>query len=142
MSPAEEILQPEAMNEQSRLEESLHYLMINVLVDSLESQGFSVCADHVGDLRRSPAPVGGFTPDVEARRKNEVRLIEVRTESTLGLPETRDLLAGLAAEYPGDVCLAVPFDCMEAAEELRQDLDLGFTILPCYPFVGYIGLPK
>jgi len=135
-------MQPEAMNEQSHLEESLHYLMINVLVDSLETQGFSVCADHVGGLRKPPAPVGGFTPDIEARRKNEVRLIEVRTESTLGLPQTRDLLTGLADECPGAVCLAVPFDCMEAAEELRQDLDLSFTILPCYPFVGYVGLPK
>jgi len=135
-------VQPEAMNEQNHLEESLHYLMINVLVDSLESQGFSVCADHVGGLRKPPTPVRGFTPDIEARRKNEVRLIEVRTESTLGLPQTRDLLAGLAGECPEGVCLAVPFDCMEAAEELRLDLDLSFTILPCYPFVGYVGLPK
>jgi hypothetical protein len=135
-------MQPEAMNERSHLEESLHYLMINVLVDSLESQGFSVSADHVGGLRKPPAPVGGFIPDIEARRKNEVRLIEVRTESTLGLPETRDLLAGLAGERPGAVSLAVPFDCMDAAEELRLELDLSFTILPCYPFVGYVGLPK
>jgi hypothetical protein len=135
-------MQPEAMNEQTHLEETLHYLMINVLVDSLESQGYSVCADHVGGLRKPPAPVRGFTPDVEARRKNEVRLIEVRTESTLGLQETRDVLAGLAGERPEEVCLAVPFDCMEAAEELRQELDLSFTILPCYPFVGYVGLPK
>jgi hypothetical protein len=135
-------MQPEAMNEHNHLEESLHYLMINVLVDSLESQGFSVCADHVGGARKPPEQFGGFTPDVEAHRNNEVRLIEVRTESTLGLPETRDLLAGLARECPGGVCLAVPFDCMQAAEELRQELDLSFTILPCYPFVGYVGLPK
>jgi hypothetical protein len=31
---------------------------------------------------------------------------------------------------------------MDAAEELRLELDLSFTILPCYPFVGYVGLPK
>ncbi len=135
-------MQPDATNEQNHLEESLHYLMINVLVDSLESQGFSVCADHIGGLRKQPAPVGGFIPDIEARRKNEVRLIEVRTESTLGLPQTRELLAGLAGECSGEICLAVPFDCMDAAEQLRQDLDIDFTILPCYPFVGYVGLPK
>jgi len=135
-------MQPEGVNERSHLEESLHYLMINVLVDSLESQGFSVRADHVGGLRMTPASVGGFTPDVEARRKNEVRLVEVRTESTLGLPETRALLAGLANGCPGEVCLAVPFDCIERAEQLRLDLDIDFTILPCYPFVGYVGMPK
>lgn len=135
-------MQPDGMNEQNHLEESLHYLMINVLVDSLEGQGFSVCADHVGGLRQPPSAVGGFVPDVEARRKNEVRVIEVRTESTLSLPQTRDLLAGLAGERSGEVCLAVPFDCMDAAEQLRKDLDIDFTILPCYPFVGYVGLPK
>jgi hypothetical protein len=135
-------MQPDAMNDPNHLEESLHYLMINVLVDSLESQGFSVCADHVGGVRTPPAPIGDFVPDVEARRKNEVRVIEVMTESTLGLPKTRDLLTGLARDCSGKFCLAVPFNCMDVAEQLRRDLDLDFTILPCYPFVGYVGLPK
>lgn len=137
-----ENMKQEADDNQDHLDESLHYLMINVLVASLETQGFTVRADHVGGVREPPAAVGDFIPDIEARRRNEVRLIEVRTESTLGLPDTADVLAGLASDPSAGVFLAVPFNCMEEAEHLRQGLDVDFTILPCYPFVGYVGTPK
>jgi hypothetical protein len=122
-------------------EESLHYLMINVLVDSLEKEGFVVYADHVGDLRSKPASLGGYTPDIEARRGNEVRLIEVETRSTINLPETHQQLAHLAAGL-GTPYLAIPFDCIETAREMRDQLDIDVIILPCYPFVRYVGMPK
>ncbi len=115
--------------------------MINVLVDSLEKEGFAVNADHVGGLRKKPAPVGGFTPDIEARRGEDLRLIEVETESTIDLPETQEQL-GILSAGRGTAYLAIPFDCIERARALRDDLDIEFTILPCYPFVRYVGMPK
>ncbi len=129
------------MTERDHQEESLHYLMINVLVDSLEKEGFTVNADHVGGLRKKPASVGGFTPDIEARRGEDLRLIEVETESTIDLPETQEQLTHLSAGR-GTAYLAIPFDCIEGARRLRQELDAEFVILPCYPFVRYVGLPK
>lgn len=115
--------------------------MINVLVDSLEKEGFTVNADHVGGLRKKPASVGGFIPDIEARRGEDLRLIEVETESTIDLPETQEQMAHLSAGR-GTAYLAIPFDCIEEARRLRDDLDFEFTILPCYPFVRYVGMPK
>ena len=129
------------MTKRDHQEESLHYLMINVLVDSLEKEGFTVNADHVGGLRKKPAAIGGFTPDIEARRGSDLRLIEVETKSTLNLPETQQQLTYLA-EGRGAAYLAIPFDCIDGARRLRDDLDIEFVILPCYPFVRYVGMPK
>jgi hypothetical protein len=129
------------MTKRDHQEESLHYLMINVLVDSLEKEGFTVSADHVGGLRNKPASVGGFTPDIEARRGGDLRLIEVETKSTIDLPETHEQLAHMT-EGPGTAYLAIPFDCIEGARRLRDELDIEFVILPCYPFVRYVGMPK
>jgi hypothetical protein len=138
------------MAKRDHQEESLHYLMINVLVDSLminvlvdslEKEGFVVNADHVGGLRTRPASVGGFTPDIEARRGSDLRLIEVETQSTVDLPETQQQLTYLAAGR-GTAYLAVPFDCIEGARKLRDELDIDIVILPCYPFVRYVGMPK
>jgi Holliday junction resolvase len=130
------------MAQRDHLEESLHYLMINVLVDSLERDGFRVSADHVGGLRAKPGSVGGIVPDIEARRGDDVRLIEVETSSSLDLPETREQLAKLASGFDGEIYLAIPFDCIEGAKKLRDELDIEFVILPCYPFVRYVGMPK
>jgi hypothetical protein len=129
------------MTKRDHQEESLHYLMINVLVDSLEKEGFAVNADHVGGLRNKPTSLGGFTPDIEARRGSEVRLIEVETQSTLDLPETLEQLGRLASGE-GTAYLAIPFDCIDGARKLRDDLDIDIVILPCYPFVRYVGMPK
>lgn len=115
--------------------------MINVLVDSLEKEGFTVNADHVGGLRKKPASIAGFTPDIEARRGGDLRLIEVETKSTINLPETQQQLTFLAAGR-GTAFLAIPFDCIDGARALRNELDIEFVILPCYPFVRYVGMPK
>jgi Holliday junction resolvase len=129
------------MTKRDHEEESLHYLMINVLVDSLEKEGFAVDADHVGGLRDKPASLGGYTPDIEARKGDEVRLIEVETRSTINLPETHEQLARLAAAL-GTPYLAIPFDCIESARKMRDEMDIDVVILPCYPFVRYVGMPK
>jgi Holliday junction resolvase len=120
----------------------MHYLLINMLVDSLERDGFSVLADHVDGRRRKPAPIGDFTPDIEARRGQEVHLIEVKTRSTLGANEAGRDLRSLTSFPGGRAYLAVPFDCTEAARRLREDTETDFAILPCYPFVRYVGMPK
>jgi hypothetical protein len=129
------------MNKRDHQEESLHYLMINVLVDSLEKDGFAVKADHVGGLRARPASLGGFTPDIEARKEGDVRLIEVETKSTIDLPETQDQLTRLGGGR-GTPYLAVPFYCMDQARKLRDEIGSDIVILPCYPFVRYVGMPK
>lgn len=129
------------MTKRDHEEESLHYLMINVLVDSLEKEGFVVNADHVGGLRSKPASLDGYTPDIEARRGDEVRLIEVETRSTINLPETHDQLARLVAGL-GTPYLAIPFDCIDSARQVRDEQAIDVVILPCYPFVRYVGMPK
>jgi hypothetical protein len=126
----------------SNVEESLHYLMINVLVDSLERDGFTVSADHVGGLRNKPVPISGRAPDLHAQRGQDTLLIEVETQSTLGLPETRQRLRDVAAASGGRIYLAVPFTCLGEARRLREELALDIEILPCYPFVRYVGMPK
>jgi hypothetical protein len=130
------------MTQRSLIEESLHYLMINVLVDTLEKDGFTVLADHVGGLRERPESIGGFVPDIEARKGASVQLIEVETESTLSSPETHEKLTRLAEASRGKLCLAVPHDCLEKAKKVREALESTLVILPCYPFVRYVGLPK
>lgn len=130
------------MRERDHVEESLHYLMINILVDLLEGDGYRVLADHVRGLRSRPDPIGDFTPDIEAIRGEETRLIEVETQSTLASARTREQLRRLVSRSGAQACLAVPFDCIEQARELRDDLGIEFSILPCYPFVRYIGMPK
>ena len=85
------------MAERDHQEESLHYLMIDVLVDFLEKEGFTVKADHVGGLRAMPASLGGYTPDIEARKGADIRLIEVETKSTIDLPDTVEQLTRLGA---------------------------------------------
>lgn len=130
------------MSERDHVEESLHYLMINVLVDSLEKEGFEVLADHVGGLRNSPTPIGDYVPDIEARRGAEVRLIEVETQASLDSARAYDQVEKLSSATHGKAYLAVPFDCLERARELRRELEIDFEILPCYPFVRYVGMPK
>jgi len=119
----------------------MHFLMINVLVDSLEKEGFTVAADHVGHLRRRPAPIGDYIPDIEATRGDDLYLIEVETQSTLGAPGAQQL-AALASQAPAKCYVAVPFDCIERARGIRECLELKVGILPCYPFVRYVGVPK
>jgi Holliday junction resolvase len=128
--------------QRDHVEESLHYLMVNVLVDSLEKEGFKVRADHVGGLRERPSAIGDYIPDIEAAKGTEVHLIEVETQNTLDSHRVREQLAKLAAAAYGKAFLAVPFDCLEKARELREELGVDFEILPCYPFVRYIGMPK
>jgi hypothetical protein len=120
----------------------MHFLMINVLVDSLESDGFTVRADHVGGLRPKPAAVGSFIPDIEARRGDDLCLVEVETQSTLELPRTRQQIEDLSRETKARSFVAVPFDCIDRARQLRERLEVNVGILPCYPFVRYIGIPK
>jgi hypothetical protein len=124
------------------LEESLHYLIISVIANSLENEGFTVAADHIGGPRPRPSAIGDFVPDIEARRGEEVHLIEVETQSTLASPRTHNQLSSLGARAGVRAYVAVPFDCIENARTLRRDLKLTFGILPCYPFVRYVGVPK
>jgi Holliday junction resolvase len=135
-------MEEERTTQRDHIEESLHYLMINVLVDSLENEGFVVSADHVGGLRKRPAPVGEFVPDIEAWRGEELHLIEVETQSTLASPRTGQQLTRFASRPGARVYLAVPFDCIERARKMRECLEINVRILPCYPFVRYIGVPK
>jgi hypothetical protein len=130
------------MPKRDLVEESLHYLMINVLVDKLEKEGFTVRADHVGGLRQRPESIEGYVPDIEATRGAEVQLIEVETVSTLDSEETCEQLGRLASASRGRVYLAVPHDCLDKAKGVRKKLAAGIVILPCYPFVRYVGMPK
>jgi hypothetical protein len=137
---APEVVAPKS--ERDHVEESMHFLMINVLVDSFETGGFTVRADHVGGLRPRPEAIGGFTPDIEARRGDDVRLVEVETQATLELPRTREQIAHLSGQVHARCYLAVPFDCIERARKLRECAEAKIGILPCYPFVRHIGIPK
>ena len=123
-------------------EESLHYLIISVIADSLENEGFTVAADHVGGARPRPFAIEDFVPDIEARRGEEVHLIEVETQSTLASPRTHKQLSSFASRHGVKAYVAVPFDCIEAARGLRNELGLPFGILPCYPFVRCVGGPR
>ncbi len=130
------------MAKRNHIEESLHCLMINVLVDSYEKQGYAVFADHVGGLKAMPEQIGRHIPDVVAKKGDEVHIVEVETQGTLESPEAEQEILDFAASAPTKLYLAVPFDCVEMARNLRQNLTAEFEILPCYPFVGYVGVPR
>lgn len=132
----------EPKHARDHVEESMHFLMINVLVDSFENEGFTVRADHVGGLRPRPAQVGCFVPDIEARRGEDLCLVEVETQTTLDLPRTREQIEELSRQTNARCFLAVPFDSIERARQMRECLEAKVGILPCYPFVRYIGIPK
>jgi len=132
----------EAGTGRDNVEESMHFLMINVLVDSFENEGFTVRADHVGGLRPLPAAIGRFIPDIEARRGDDLCLIEVETQTTLDSPRTRQQIEELSRQPHARCYLAVPFDCIERARKVRECLEAKISILPCYPFVRYVGIPK
>jgi hypothetical protein len=124
------------------LEESMHFLMINVLVDSFEVEGFTVSADHVGGARTRPAPIAEYVPDIDARRGDERYLIEVETQSTLESDRAREQMRILASQTGARRFIAVPCDCVEAARKVRRGFEGEVGILPCYPFVRYVGIPK
>lgn len=130
------------MSKRNHLEDSIHCLMINVLVDSYEKQGYEVLADHVGGLKKASRAIGGYVPDIVAKRGDEVNIIEVETESTLGDPVVELQMRNFAAAAPTRLYLAVPFECVEVARNLRKALNIEFDILPCYPFVRYVGIPR
>lgn len=124
------------------LEESMHFLMINVLVDSFEVEGFTVSADHIGGARSRPSPIGEYIPDIEATRADERYLIEVETQSTLESDRTIEQMKILAGQQGARRFVAVPCDCVEVARKVREGLEDDVGILPCYPFVRYVGIPK
>jgi Holliday junction resolvase len=128
--------------ERDQIEELMHFLLANVLVNSLEKDGFEVRADHLGGLRGAPTPVEGLTPDIEAVKGEDVRLIEVETTSTVGSEDTRRQIQAFAGRPGAKVFLAVPYDTVEAAHKLRDDMDVEFGIIPCYPYVNSIGTPE
>jgi len=130
------------MSERDQIEELMHFLLANVLVNSLENDGFDVKAKHVGGLRGHPSPVEGLVPDIEAKRGDEVRLIEIETPSTLRTEETRNQIATLARKAGAKVYLAVPHNSLEDARKLREDMGGEFRIIPCFPYVNSIGTPE
>lgn len=130
------------MSERDQIEELMHFLLANVLVNSLEKDGFEVRADHIGGLRGAPTPVDGLTPDIEAVKGGEVRLIEVETPSTVGSDETKKQITAFAGKPGVKVFLAVPYDSVDDARRLRDELGVKFSIIPCYPYVNSIGTPE
>jgi Holliday junction resolvase len=130
------------VSERDQIEELMHFMLANVLVNSLENDGFKVKADHIGGLRGSPAPVGGFIPDIEATKGNEVRLIEIETPSTISSKQAREQMQAFVRKPGVRAYLAVPYDSVDDARKLRSDLDLEFGIIPCYPYVNSIGTPE
>lgn len=130
------------MSNRDQIEELMHFLLANVLVNSLEKDGFQVRADHVGGLRGSPAPVDGLVPDIEAVKGDEVRLIEVETPSTIGTEDARSQIKAFAGKSGARAYLAVPYDSVDEARKLRDDLGAQFSIIPCYPYVNSIGTPE
>jgi Holliday junction resolvase len=130
------------VSKRDQIEELMHFLLANVLVNSLERDGFEVRADHIGGLRGAPTPVEGLTPDIEAVKGEDVRLIEVETSSTVGSEEARAQIAAFAARRGASVYLAVPYDSVDDARKLRDDLGVEFSIIPCYPYVNSIGTPE
>ena len=123
------------------MEESMHYLMISMLVEALEQDGFTVSADHIGGLRPRPSTIGEFTPDIEARRGDAVHLMEVKDSARLK-PRAQGKLQALVQQVNAKSYVAVPFDCVERARKMRDLLGGGIGILPCYPFVRYVGAVK
>ena len=72
----------------------------------------------------------------------EVRLIEVETSSTVGSEDTRRQMKAFAGRPGAKVFLAVPYDSVEQAHKLRDDMEVEFSIIPCYPYVNSIGTPE
>jgi hypothetical protein len=130
------------VSERDQIEDLMHFLLANVLVNSLEKDGFEVRADHIGGLRGAPTPVDGLTPDIEAVKGGEVRLIEVETPSTVGSDETKKQITAFAGKPGVKVFLAVPYDSVDDARRLRDELGVKFSIIPCYPYVNSIGTPE
>jgi Holliday junction resolvase len=130
------------VSERDQIEELMHFLLANVLVNSLEKDGFEVKADHIGGLRGAPTPVDGLTPDIEAVKGEEVRLIEVETSSTVGSEEARKQITAFAGKPGVKMFLAVPYDSVDDARRVRDELDVEFSIIPCYPYVNSIGTPE
>jgi len=130
------------VSERDQIEELMHFLLANVLVNSLEKEGFEVRADHIGGLRGAPTPVDGLTPDIEAVKGEEVRLIEVETQSTVGSEDARKQITAFAGKPGVKMFLAVPYDSVDEARKLRDELDVEFSIIPCYPYVNSIGTPE
>ena len=130
------------MSERDQIEELMHFLLANVLVNSLEKDGFEVRADHIGGLRGAPTPVDGLTPDIEAVKGEEVRLIEVETPSTVGSQDARKQITAFTGKPGVKVFLAVPYDSVDEARRLRDEMGVEFSIIPCYPYVNSIGTPE
>ncbi|MGQ9604184.1 MAG: hypothetical protein ACUVUU_08220 [bacterium] len=124
--------------ERSSTENAIHNMIIGILVEFYEKLGFNVRADHIGGFRECPDKIGSYTPDLIAEKEDDTRVIEVETRGTIGSSRARQqLLQFVSNEHK--VILAIPYECLNSAMDLRASLGIDFEILPCYPMVRYVG---
>lgn len=128
-------------SERSSNEEAIHTLIVGLLVEFYQKLGFDVRADHLSGFKETPEPIGSCLPDLVVRKGDDIRVIEVETRSTIDTEKTRQQLNGFISNEHRLV-LAVPYECLQAAIELRNTLGLDFEILPCYPMVRYVGAAR
>lgn len=122
-------------------EETIHNMIISLLVEFYEKLGFEVRADHLGGFRECPDRIGSYVPDLLVRKGGDIRVIEVETRSTVDTPKTRNELTQFSSAKH-KLVLAIPHECLEAAIQLRTSLEIDFEILPCYPMVRYVGVAR
>ncbi|MBE0595713.1 MAG: hypothetical protein IH614_00425 [Desulfuromonadales bacterium] len=109
-----------------------HYLMVNVLVDSLRRAGYDeIEADHLVSAPRPQDVLGehglSLVPDVVACKDGKKIIFEVKTEEALFAPETEEQLRTFArhAEETGcEFCLLVPERCGPKVKYLLASLGM------------------
>lgn len=122
-------------------EETIHTLMVRLLVEFYERLGFDVKANHLGGFRETPDPIGSQIPDLVVKKGDDIRVIEVETKDTVDTEKTRQQLREFTSKQH-KLVLAVPYECLQSAMELRENLAIDFEILPCYPMVRYVGVAR
>lgn len=109
-----------------------HYLMINVLVDSLRRAGYDeIEADHLVSAPRPQDVLGehglSLTPDVVASKDGKKIYFEVKTEEALFAPETEEQLRTFtrhAEETGSEFFLLVPERCGPQVKYLLDSVGL------------------
>ncbi|MHC1681281.1 MAG: hypothetical protein AB9860_08615 [Methanomassiliicoccales archaeon] len=103
--------------------------LLQAWTDDLDRKGFSDLQVNLGSFPIKPQGFGEHVPDIVATRKDGRRLVgEIWLCESLD-ENDRMFSRAMSYAYRGDiVMLLVPFDCLDAAEELVREWGLSKEI--------------
>jgi hypothetical protein len=104
------------------LKTSVHSTLVRALAKKYEKDGYTVQADGIGHLNGSPNQVGGYVPDIVARKAGAAPIIaEAEVCGSISSKHTREQWTAFSNAYGSRFHIIVPKKCIaNAKQQARQ----------------------